>query len=171
MVKDISFYILFFWIIYTGFFTVTVKNLFKAGLYLALCLFGVAAIYILLDAEFLAATQVLIYIGGVVVLILVAIVLSESITGEKYKQYNEQRSVAALVVAVFFILIAKVIAQTSFIFKNSQINLTTENTQGIGRLLLENYLFAFEIISVLLLIAVIGAIVFVKRNLTNKLED
>lgn len=168
MVKNIAFFILFFLIIFSGFFVVTSKNLFKAALFLALCLFGVSGIYILLDAEFLAATQILIYIGGVVILILLAIVLSEGITGEKEETYNDQRYLASFGVAIFFMLIVKIIGDFSFVFKYKPILPSQQNTQEIGTLLLLKYILPFEIVSVLLLIALIGAIVFVKRNLNKE---
>ena len=95
------FYLLSLVIIISALMVVTLKNIFHCALFLILTLFMVAGVYILLSAEFLAAVQVLIYVGAVSVLIIFAIMLTSQLTSKKIIQTNEQATVAGLVAMGF----------------------------------------------------------------------
>jgi len=95
------FYILAGVILISAFLVVTLRNVFHSALFLVLTFFTVAGIYLMLNAEFLAAVQVLIYVGAVTILILFAIMLTYQIQTQSVKQTNEQVVPAALLSAVF----------------------------------------------------------------------
>jgi NADH-quinone oxidoreductase subunit J len=166
MGKIYFYFFCLFLILFSSYFVVRLKNIFSAALFLFLTLCAVAGVYILLDAEFLAAVQVLIYAGGVVLLIPFAIVLSEKITGKKLSETHTQKA-PGLFIAVIFLGLFYSISFTFFsIFK--LIGNPPQNTPTIGKLLLTKYLLSFEVASVLLLVAILGAVVFVKRTIGDK---
>jgi len=136
---------------------VTLRNIFHCALSLGMMFLLSSALFILLNADFLAVVQVLIYVGAVVVLFIFAIVLTEKIASAKIRQTNEQKTVAVLLALVFLVVTGMVLAQTQWPHG------TAGPPQGsiyvIGRELLSTYLEAFEVASVLLLAALVGAIV------------
>jgi NADH-quinone oxidoreductase subunit J len=140
------------------------KNIFHCALYLASALFGVAAVYILLNAYFIAAVQVLIYIGAVVVLTIFVINLTKEITGGKPALVNRQIFPAIIVSALTaaLIILALLKSQTGMVGVKGA--LTADFTQEIGKQLLGNFVLAFEVVSVLLLAALIAAIVIVAKD-------
>ncbi|MCJ7578138.1 MAG: NADH-quinone oxidoreductase subunit J, partial [candidate division Zixibacteria bacterium] len=108
-VPEAIFYILAATIIGSAVMVVSLKNIFHSALFLVLCFFSVAGIYILLDAEFLAAVQILIYVGAITVLIIFAIMLTHKLYSAKIRQSNEQVIpgliiVGTLLVATLFAL-------------------------------------------------------------------
>ncbi|MCX7699051.1 MAG: NADH-quinone oxidoreductase subunit J, partial [Candidatus Goldbacteria bacterium] len=144
---------------------VTSKNIFHSALYLATVLFGVAGIFVLLNSYFLAGIQVLIYIGAVVVLAIFVINLTRKITGEDIPQFNKQIIPSFIVSALSVILIILVVLKTDW-FKRIQGGTVAavDNTAIIGRQFLTDFVIPFEVVSVLLLAALIGAIVLVARD-------
>lgn len=148
---------------------ITRKNVVHCALFLVLTFVCVAAIYVLLKAELLAAIQVLIYAGAIMVLFLFAILLI-NIDKTKEIRFSQRQSPLALVLA------GMLFAQITFIiYKAITVSpvgtLSPEkvskigNTEVIGALLYTEFLFPFEVASVLLLAAMIGAIVLAKRYL------
>jgi NADH:ubiquinone oxidoreductase subunit 6 (subunit J) len=168
---------LWFWalsvvILASGIGVVTCRNLVHAAMLLALCFVGVAGIFVLLNAEFLAAVQVLVYAGGVVTLIIFAIMLSESITGRKIAAHNRQ-SVTALGVALMMAMVMVAILlyneQGYYVgpwrwWVTPQRNdfPAITNAQLVGRSLMTTYTLAFWIASVILAIAMIGALILAR---------
>jgi|SaaInl8_200m_RNA_FD_contig_61_1209819_length_1262_multi_2_in_0_out_0_2 NADH-quinone oxidoreductase subunit J len=148
---------------------ITRKNVVHCALFLVLTFVCVAAIYVLLKAELLAAIQVLIYAGAIMVLFLFAILLI-NIDKTKEIRFSHRQSPLALVLAgMLFAQIAFIIYKAITVSplgtlspeKVSKIG----NTEVIGSLLYTEFLFPFEVASVLLLAAMIGAIVLAKRHL------
>jgi NADH-quinone oxidoreductase subunit J len=84
------FYILLAIIIVSAILVVILRNIFHSALMLILCFFGVAALYITLDADFLAAVQVLIYVGAVTILMIFAVMVTHQLTGRTIKHQSEQ---------------------------------------------------------------------------------
>ncbi len=123
--------------------------------------FGVAGIYVLLAADFVAVAQVMIYVGGILVLLLFGVMLSQRVTGVNMRTETLQTVPAAIVaVGVLFILF-RVISKTEWLVKAKT---TFEPTTAkLGTLLMTDYLIPFEIVSVLLLGALIGA-AFIARK-------
>lgn len=142
---------------------VTSRNVFHSALYLALCLFGVAAVYVTLHSYFLAGIQVLIYIGAVVVLAIFVINLTVQITGNRAPQLNKQVFPAVIVSALSMALIAAAVFKTDW---NSRIPASAagDNTALLGTKLLTDFVIPFEVVSILLLAALIGAVVIVTKD-------
>ena len=163
MAESILFYAFAGTIILSALFMVGSRNIFHSALWLALCLFGVAAIFVMLDAYFLAGIQVLIYIGAVVVLSIFVINLTRKITGKEEAQLNKQVIPAFLACALGLALIILAVLKTNM---NSMFShkISVDETAVIGRLLLGDFVLPFEVVSILLLVVLIGAVVVVSRD-------
>jgi NADH:ubiquinone oxidoreductase subunit 6 (subunit J) len=156
------FYLLTFIILVASMLVVTLKNIFHSALFLILTLFAVAGIYILLDAEFLAAVQVLIYVGAVAVLMIFAIMLTSQMTSTRIKQSNEQVVVAFFICAGF--LLSSLGSVHGTVWRLVEIAMPENNTLTLGKYLMTEYVLPFEVVSILLLAAMIGAIVLARRE-------
>lgn len=144
-----------------GFMTVTLRNVFHAALALVGTFFGVAALYLMLEAEFLAVVQVLIYIGAIAVLILFAIMLTRGLMRTPDSNINRQWAWAALAVATLFIGLLLIILQVPWV--QNRTSITADLTPNLGTLLLTTYVLPFEVVSVLLLAALIGAFIIARE--------
>jgi NADH-quinone oxidoreductase subunit J len=140
----------------------TTKNLVHAALYLVVVLAGAAGIYILLAAEFVAVTQVLVYIGAIVVLMLFGLFLTRAPIGKAQDLDNDQRWLGA-VVSIF--LFGVLIAVLQRAFKGQHVAVRTiGRTADIGTAIFKDYVIPFEVASVLLLAALVGAVVIARRD-------
>lgn len=142
---------------------VTSSNVVHAALYLVATLLGAASLFILLLAEFVAWVQVLIYVGAVVVLMLFGLMLTRAPIG-KGSFDNAQRPLAAVVALALFAVTSWVLLDA---FEGREISLDrTEGTSAgrIGEVIFSEYVLPFEIVSVLLLAALVGAIVIARRD-------
>jgi len=142
---------------------VTTKNIVHAALYLVVVLAGVAAIYILLAAEFTAAVQVLVYIGAIVVLFLFGIMLTRAPIGATAELDNDQRGVA-VVVALFLLGVLGAVLQDAFGSTKLPADLAPQRTADVGTSIFQTYVIPFEVVSVLLLAALVGAVVLARRD-------
>jgi NADH-quinone oxidoreductase subunit J len=106
------FYLLAGVILICAILVVTLRNIFHSALFLVLTFFFVAGIYLMLNAEFLAAVQVLIYVGAVTILILFAIMLTHQIQSRSIRQVNEQTIPAVIIGGLFFVLAAITMVRT-----------------------------------------------------------
>ena len=162
--QNIAFYIIAALMVVGAIRVVTCKNLMHAALYLVLVLAGVAAQYILLAAEFVAITQVLVYLGAIIVLFLFGIMLTRAKTGTDDNLDNSKsaRGVAALI----GVLLAGVMGYSLWdgFGKREFGELTVQRTAEVSDSIFSTYLLPFEVISVLLLAALIGAIVLARRD-------
>ena len=134
--------------------TVALKNIFHSALSLIVLLLVVAAVYIYLDAEFLALAQVLIYIGAIMTLIIFAIMLTTRIRDKSIARHNQQKLVAFLIAGFLAGFLIFVLAKFGPMDGSS---FKAPSLLDIGRELLTKYVLPFEIISVILLAALIGA--------------
>jgi NAD(P)H-quinone oxidoreductase subunit 6 len=124
---------------------------------------GVAGLYVFLGADFVAAVQVLIYVGGILVLILFAVMLTHRITDVEITNRAAGRLPGLLVVAVFLVLLIQTIRETPWVKAKEVVHQPT--TARIGDLFLENYLLPFELASLVLLAAMIGAVVLSRKEI------
>ena len=124
---------------------------------------GVAGLYVFLGADFVAAAQVLIYVGGILVLILFAVMLTHRITDVEITNRAAGRIPGLLVVAVFLVLLIQTIRETPWVKAKEVVYQPT--TAKIGDLFLENYLLPFELASLVLLAAMIGAVVLSRKEI------
>lgn len=159
---DIAFWILAVTSVMTALAAVTLKNIFRAALFLVLCFFLVAGLFITLSADFVAAVQVLIYIGAISVLIILAIMLTREI--ERGSLFNKLR-IPALVLSValagtlIFGLISTVWP------KSSEPPAATTATSIASSLFSQNgYLLPVEMAAVMVLTAILGAIMLVREK-------
>jgi NADH-quinone oxidoreductase subunit J len=141
---------------------VTTHNIVHAALWLVVVLAGVAAQFILLGAEFVAVTQVLVYIGAVVVLFLFGVMLTRASLGEDESVAKEKRSMAAFVGVLLFAVMAVALLDTW-----SDDRVVIDEPQRVAEVsdsIFSQYIVPFEAVSVLLLAALIGAIVVARKD-------
>jgi len=142
---------------------VTRKHPMASALYLILTLFAVAALFVLRQAHFLAAVQVIVYAGAVVVLFVFVIMLINVPENRLPVERATTMRVLGVLAAGFFILESAVLARRFSMPTGPAVEVGT--VEAVGRALFTDYLLAFEITSVLLLAAVIGAIALAKRKI------
>jgi NADH-quinone oxidoreductase subunit J len=152
---------------------VMVKNLIHSALWLIASFFGVGALYLLMEAEFIAVVQVLVYVGAISILILFAIMLTRHVTGEGIRQLYRRWWVALLVAAALFgLLIVPTVTNYNWQVAEPQADqpVSIAAAVEIGKAFMGEYLLPFELASVLLLVALIGAIViaFEERSRRRK---
>ena len=138
------------------------RNLFHSVLYLALALVATAGVFLLLQAEFLAAVQILLYAGGVITIVVFAIVVTERLVGERLTQTNRGIATGALVSVT--VLIATVMFVTRAKLPRIAPPFAGDLTQAIGRELLTRFVLPFELLAVLFLAALLGAIFFARKE-------
>jgi NADH:ubiquinone oxidoreductase subunit 6 (subunit J) len=131
------------------------KNLFHSVLWLALALVATAGLFLSLHAEFLAAAQVLLYAGGVVTLVVFAIMLTERLVGETIAQMNRGIGWGALAAAAVFVAIAAVVVPAS---RQDPGRGASPTTAALGEALLTEWALAFEVLGALLVAALLGAL-------------
>lgn len=142
--------------------TVLARNLFHAALFLVGTFFGVAVVYVLLEAEFLAVAQIVIYIGAISTLIVFAIMLSRSMMGREGGSLNRQWLASAAAAVVLFALLAYVVTQASFKVVNESVPADAIAQVGAG--FVGAYVIPFEVASVLLLVALVGAVMLARER-------
>ncbi len=143
---------------------VTTRNVVHAALYLVATLMGAAALYIMLFAEFVAWVQVLVYVGAIVVLMLFGLMLTRAPIGSGDFD-NDQRVIAAVVAAAVFGVTSWIMVQA---FEGQNVEFAREvgtTSRDIGREVFTKYVLPFEVVSVLLLAALVGAVVIARRDL------
>jgi NADH-quinone oxidoreductase subunit J len=158
----LAFFALAFLIIASSIFVVSSKNIFHSAIFLVLALFGVAGIFVLLNAPFLAAAQVLIYVGAVSMLMIFAVMLTARIADQTVRHTNEQVGTGLIVSAGLLAVILYSLWKTPFEVSSGVVAEGAGMT--LGQLLLTKYVLPFEIVSVLLLAALIGAVVIAKKD-------
>ncbi|MGB8646546.1 MAG: NADH-quinone oxidoreductase subunit J [Anaerolineae bacterium] len=140
--------------------TVSLRNVVHSALALVGTFFGVAGIYLLLEAEFLAVVQVLIYVGAISVLILFAIMLTRGLMQASNRSLNDQWGLAALVSFALFAGMTGIAITGHWPVGTTDI--TTDLIPQLGKLLVTSYVLPFEVVSVLLLGALVGALVIAR---------
>jgi NADH-quinone oxidoreductase subunit J len=149
-----------------GILVITRKNPVHSALALILTLLSLAGLYLMLYAPFVAGVQIILYAGGIMVLFLFVIMLVNLERSAKEEQFNKQwiaGIAAAVALGVLFVL---VYTGGKGLFPEHLAQLPEEsNTQQIALALYGNYMFAFEIASLLLLVAIIGAVVMAKKRI------
>ncbi len=137
---------------------VTLRNVFHCALALILTLLGIAVVYISLRAEFLAVIQILLYVGAIMTLVIFAIMLTSRIGDKTIPQNNQQGVLSFILLALFnFFFIGAVLSAP---WKLNPVSLVANvDTRSLGVALMNEYVFPFEIISVVLIAALVGAVV------------
>ena len=141
---------------------VTLKNLMHSALSLAVTLIAVAGVFVLLEATFLAAIQILLYAGGIMVLLVFAIMLTQRLMGDQQSQINHQWMVALGLCAALGVVMRMVMSAASFPLAPSSD--LPNNVAAVGERLLTTHVLPFELASMLLLAAMIGVVVIARRE-------
>jgi NADH-quinone oxidoreductase subunit J len=146
---------------------VVARNIFHSALFLILSFAGVVGYYVLLDAGFLAVVQLLIYIGAIAILILFAIMVSRGLMSARQTQRNQQWWIAALVAFLIFVVLIVVLSQVDWPVASEQAlaapsMAVSPEESPLGRDLLGPYVIPFEVVSVLLLVALVGAVILAR---------
>jgi NADH:ubiquinone oxidoreductase subunit 6 (subunit J) len=136
---------------------VTMRNTVHSALMLGLCLMGVAGLFAQLGADFLFAGQILVYVGGIAVLIMFVVMLLGRASDLHLRQVNNQWMAAALICSISAVGLWR-IAKGYQMVKASGVPSPT--TEPLGRLLLSDYAIPFELVSIVLLGALLGAVYF-----------
>jgi NADH-quinone oxidoreductase subunit J len=160
------FYLLSGLAILGGVLVITRTNPVHSALALIFTLLCVAGLYLMLYAPFVAGVQIILYVGGIMVLFLFVIMLVNLERSQKEKQFNQQwlpGILAAISLGVLFVLI---FTKGKALFSQPVVPMPeAENTQKVGQMLYSTYMFPFEIASLLLLVAIIGAVVMAKKRI------
>jgi NADH-quinone oxidoreductase subunit J len=168
--QNVTFWILAVAMVLAAIGVVRSRNVVHAALYLVVVMAGAAAQYILLAAEFVAWVQVIIYIGAVIILFLFGIMLTRAPMGGDTELDNDQRWPAA-VVALFLAGVIASLLIDAFGKKEIVIEgakgrqlLHVGNANTLGDLIFRSYVVPFEVVSILLLAALVGAVVIARRD-------
>jgi NADH-quinone oxidoreductase subunit J len=149
-----------------GVLVITRKNAVHSALALILTLLALAGLYLMLYAPFVAGVQIILYAGGIMVLFLFVIMLVNLEHSEKEDQFNHQWVAGVLAAAALSGLFLATYVTGRALFPQRVLQLPEQsNTQSVAVLLYGNYMFSFEIASLLLLVAIIGAVVMAKKRI------
>lgn len=154
-IYDIIFYLFGAVTIVSAFFVVTTRNIIYSAFYLLFTFFGVAGLYILLGADFVAVVQLIVYVGGILILLLFGVMLTNKITNVNIKTGTIQIIPAAIAVVAFMYLLITTLLNTGWKTISNPVNVSS--TQKLGMLLITQYAVVFELLGIVLLIALIGA--------------
>ncbi|MBN1568275.1 MAG: NADH-quinone oxidoreductase subunit J [Acidobacteria bacterium] len=138
------------------------RSLIHSAFALLFTFFGVAGLYAFLGADFLAATQMVIYVGGILVLLLFGVMLTHKLYDLNLRSETYQMLPALVVVLAVFGLLATVMMRARW--HEGSRDATVPTTAAIGELFMNDYILPFEAASILLLIALIGAAMIVRRK-------
>jgi NADH-quinone oxidoreductase subunit J len=164
--QSIIFFILALGLLFSSVASVTSKRILRSAIFLAVALIFTAFLYLLLGAELLAGIQILLYVGGVITLIIFALLISEKLGNAQSEATHRNTIPAAIASSVlFFILVF-------FTYKSHRINtLSTSVPLGefgasgkVSELLFKDWVLPLEVLSLLLLAAIIGALVIARRE-------
>ena len=166
--KALLFFLFALVAVYAGLRVVTAKNPIHAALYLVLAFFTTAAIWMLLKAEFLAIALVLVYVGAVMVLFLFVVMMVDINFDKLREGFWTNLPLAAGVGVVIVLEMAFVLLKT-FIVPESAANALvippgSSNTRELGRLIYTDYVYAFEVAAVVLLVAIVAAVALTLRT-------
>ncbi|HIQ02638.1 MAG TPA: NADH-quinone oxidoreductase subunit J [Anaerolineales bacterium] len=143
---------------------VTARKLFHAALWLLLAFFGVAGLYVLLEAPFFAAAQLFVYMGAIGILIIFAIMLTRGMMRQRHPRANRQWWLAGILAALFLATFVRLAWQGPWTAPAGPV---PENSLGLLGLTLVDpggFALPFEVASVLLVVALIGAVTIVRER-------
>ena len=145
-------------------------NLVHSAVSLLFTLFGIAGLYVFLYADFMAATQVVIYVGGILVLIIFGVMLTNKIDKPVIESVSSNKIIGVLISSFIFTMLSVVIIQTKWpINENSLPGPST--VELIGKLILGKYLLPFELVSILLLASLVGAALLARKKTISEKQD
>lgn len=169
----IIFYLISAFILGAGLLAVTTRKIFRAAIWLLFSLVGIAAMYFWMQVEFIAAVQIVVYVGGIVVLIIFSIFLTQQ-SGKEMPKPLMKRTIFSVLAAVFGLLfIYRLISEYGF--RENETQPLNVSVNEIGTQMLSTtehgYILPFEVVSMLLLAAMIGCIVIAMKGNSGNLEE
>jgi NADH-quinone oxidoreductase subunit J len=170
MLNAILFYTFALLVLGGGILTITRRSAVHSAICLIVSLMGVAGLYLLQQAEFLFAVQIVLYIGGIMVLFLFVIMLVNLDEAAKERQFNGQWLIGIMSVVAVGALVFYVMSRGAGSFQVISGGMPAPaqgggNTEALAEVLFSTYLLPFEIASVLLLVAVVGSVVMAKKRI------
>jgi NADH-quinone oxidoreductase subunit J len=159
--EDALFWILAAVMLGAGLLVVTLKDIIRCGLAMIVCFGALAGIYVLMGAPLIGAAQVIVYIGAISVLILFAIMLTQTKDAPARLVFQTQAGFAAIASVVIAVVIALSVVATDWGEVGERIRLATDD---MATVLFRDFVLPFEVVSVLLLAAVIGGVFLAKRE-------
>ena len=169
--QNIFFYLFAAMIVWSAFRVVTTKNVVHAALYLVAVLAAVGAQYVLLAAEFVAATQVLVYIGAIVVLFLFGVMLTRARIGQEQDLTHRSAVGAGIATSLLLFGVMAYALLDEFGWTRTKVpadpriaDVVQSNSATVSDSIFSTYLVPFEVVSVLLLAALVGAIVLARKD-------
>ena len=157
----ISFLIVSAWVLVAAVYVVTTPNIVRAAYVLLAALFGIAVMYVILHADFLAAVQVLIYVGGVNILIIFGVMLTEHMGKVSFRMVSFN-----LLPAIFtcgLIALALILGLMVYPWPEQEA-IALPTSAPIGEMFLTKYILPFEVASVLLLVVLLGAVAVARKE-------
>ena len=146
---EVLFFLIAALVVLSGYWVVMSPNLVHSAVSLLFTLFGVAGLYVYLYADFIAVSQVIIYVGGILVLIIFGVMLTNKLDDPKLSNQSQNQLIAGVFCLALLVFQFQIIFNTKW---NVQDLITRESTVNeIGYMLLTDYLLPFEVVSVLLL--------------------
>lgn len=159
---SLVFFALAFLTIVSSLMVVSSKNIFHSAIFLILALFGVAGLFVLLEAPFLAAAQVLIYVGAIAILMIFGVMLTARIADSSVRHTNEQVPTGLAISLGLLVIMLYSLWNTPIAVSDGVP--TGGAGHKLGELFLTKFVLPFEIVSVLLLAALIAALVIAKKD-------
>lgn len=161
IIYDIIFYLFALITVLSAFFVVTNRNIVHSAFFLLFTFFGVAGLYVLLGADFVAIVQLIVYVGGILILLIFGVMLTNKITHVEIKTGTINTFPAA--VAVGLLAGALIAALVNSNWENKGGEIVNATTGILGNILMQEYVLIFELLGIILLIALIGAASIARR--------
>jgi NADH-quinone oxidoreductase subunit J len=175
MIATIAFYVFALVLIASAFMVITAKNPVHSVLFLILAFFNAAGLFVLLGAEFIAMILVIVYVGAVAVLFLFVVMMLDISFQDLRKGAMQYVPIGSLVAGILLIELFLLYQSWSFapqILGNiSPLSADVDNTKQIGHVLYTDYVYAFQVSGLILLVAMIGAIVLTHRKRAGVLKQ
>ncbi len=161
-IYDFIFYLFAAITILSALMVVSSDNIVRSAFYLLATFFGVSGLYVLLGADFVAVTQIMVYIGGILILLLFGVMLTTNIANVEIKKGMKNMLPAIVGIGILLGAVISMMIDTRWIINVGEIPQTT--SYEIGKLLITDYVLIFELLGILLLIALIGAASMARRE-------
>ncbi len=170
LIDSVLFYVFALLVLGGAVLTITRRNAIHSAISLIVSLLGVAGLYLLQQAEFLFAVQIVLYVGGIMVLFLFVIMLVNLDQAAKERQFNRQWAIAMAAVLAVGAEIGYFLYRGGGAFRIAEVEAAVlppglGNTEMVADALFSEYLLPFEMASILLLVAVVGSVVMAKKRI------
>jgi NADH-quinone oxidoreductase subunit J len=168
MLQQVVFYSIASVVLVSALLVVTLRNTVHSALFLGLCLAGVAGLFASLGADFLFAGQIMIYVGGIAVLVMFVVMLLGRASDLHLRQVNELWLVSLLICGVSLFGLMRIVKLFDTVKATTP---ALPTTRALGKLFLEDYAVPFELISLVLMASLLGALFFSKTEASSKDEE